>query len=302
MHSLVIRDAYADVFFDRHRRFRVRLGQSKVPFGFENMQSSQNRLALDRDDAVNSAVKDERDIGAFLYFSPDRAQRRFRYLVSSGLKGSGDFGVVALGVYNGQTANKPAKSDSLHVVARLAYPFLIGSQYVELGLGGYYGKYRVTLADQGATSYSTASGSLDVTDARVAASVVVYPQPLGFQAEFTYGLGPAQGARETAERAVIDARPLLGAYAQVMYEIDEPLGTVALLPFVRATYYDGGKKFYTNAPHYLVKELELGLEWQIFRQLEITLAYDIVERTSDVFPYDQESGHIGRAQVQLSFP
>jgi hypothetical protein len=33
--------------------------QSKVPFGFENLQSSQNRLTLDRNDALNSAANEE---------------------------------------------------------------------------------------------------------------------------------------------------------------------------------------------------------------------------------------------------
>jgi phosphate-selective porin len=60
-----IRDAYFDVGFDRDNEFRVRIGQSKVPFGFENMQSSQNRLPLDRNDALNSAVSNERDVGVF---------------------------------------------------------------------------------------------------------------------------------------------------------------------------------------------------------------------------------------------
>jgi hypothetical protein len=100
---------------------------------------------------------------------------------------------------------------------------------------------------------------------------------------------------------VIDARRLVGGYAQVMYKIDEPFGTVALIPFVRGTYYDGGKKFNVNAPHYLVKELEIGLEWQLFPQLEVVLAYDIVDRTSDI-TYQRESGHVGRIQVQMNYP
>lgn len=41
-----IRDAYFDLGLDKASRFRVRVGQSKIPFGFENMQSSQNRLPL----------------------------------------------------------------------------------------------------------------------------------------------------------------------------------------------------------------------------------------------------------------
>lgn len=33
--------------------------------GFENLQSSQNRLPLDRNDGLNSAVSNERDLGVF---------------------------------------------------------------------------------------------------------------------------------------------------------------------------------------------------------------------------------------------
>lgn len=43
-----IRDAYADVFLDDERVHRIRIGQSKVPYGWENLQSSSNRLPLDR--------------------------------------------------------------------------------------------------------------------------------------------------------------------------------------------------------------------------------------------------------------
>ncbi|MET0292057.1 MAG: porin, partial [Steroidobacteraceae bacterium] len=59
-----LRDAYGDLYLTTDRVHRIRIGQSKVPYGFENMQSSQNRLALDRVDAMNSAVRDERDLGA----------------------------------------------------------------------------------------------------------------------------------------------------------------------------------------------------------------------------------------------
>lgn len=65
LHFVQLRDAYFDIGFDSENEFRVRIGQSKVPYGFENMQSSQNRLPLDRNDALNSAVANERDIGAF---------------------------------------------------------------------------------------------------------------------------------------------------------------------------------------------------------------------------------------------
>jgi hypothetical protein len=38
-----LRDAYFDLFLDRDRTLRLRVGQSKIPFGWENMQSSSNR-------------------------------------------------------------------------------------------------------------------------------------------------------------------------------------------------------------------------------------------------------------------
>ena len=55
-----LRDAYMDIGIDKENEFRIRLGQSKIPFGFANLQSSQNRLPLDRDDALNSAFSNER--------------------------------------------------------------------------------------------------------------------------------------------------------------------------------------------------------------------------------------------------
>ncbi|MBM3773272.1 MAG: hypothetical protein FJW27_18680 [Acidimicrobiia bacterium] len=58
---------------DTQNAWRLRFGQSKVPFGSVNMQSSQNRAPLERPDALNSAVEGERDLGAALMW---RHQRR----------------------------------------------------------------------------------------------------------------------------------------------------------------------------------------------------------------------------------
>ncbi len=65
LHFAQIRDAYFDIGLDKDNEYRFRIGQSKVPFGFENLQSSQNRLPLDRNDALNSSVANERDLGVF---------------------------------------------------------------------------------------------------------------------------------------------------------------------------------------------------------------------------------------------
>jgi phosphate-selective porin len=69
-----LRDAYIDLSLDKKSEFRLRFGQSKVPFGFENMQSSQNRLPLDRADGLNSAVSNERDLGVFFYWAPEETR------------------------------------------------------------------------------------------------------------------------------------------------------------------------------------------------------------------------------------
>ena len=292
----MLRDWYADLFFDKQKTFRLRVGQSKVPYGFENMQSSQNRLPLDRNDALNSAVKDERDIGMFLYWAPKHIRERFKYLVDSGLKGSGDYGVVGLGVYNGQTANKPALNDNMHFVGRLAWPFKIGEQFLELGGGGYFGKYRVGVGDT--KDAALLAQAKDYDDARVFGTFVLYPQPFGFQAEGTYGTGPSLGWNETT---TIEERRLFGGYAQVMYKIDDVAGTVALIPFVRATYYEGGKKFDALAPKHEVKEIELGLEWQLNKALEVVVVYDMAHRKVQAAKLSDEKGHVGRAQIQWNY-
>jgi hypothetical protein len=290
----MMRDWYADLFFDKAKTLRLRVGQSKVPYGFENLQSSQNRLPLDRNDALNSAVKDERDLGMFLYWAPKHIRDRFKYLVDSGLKGSGDYGVVGLGVYNGQTANKPAMNDNMHFVGRVTWPFQIGEQFLEVGGGGYVGKYRVGLGD----AKDVKLEDKDIDDARVFGTFVLYPQPFGIQAEGTYGTGPSLGWKETKS---VESRELFGGYAQVMYKIDDLAGTVAMIPFARATYYEGGKKFDTLAPKHQVKELELGIEWQLVKALEVVAAYDMAERKVQAAKLSKERGHVGRVQIQWNY-
>ncbi|MRG90879.1 porin [Polyangium spumosum] len=281
-HSLVLRDWYADIFLDKKKEFRFRVGQSKVPYGFENMQSSSNRAPLDRSDALNSAVKDERDLGVFFYWAPDRIRKRFKSLVDQGLKGSGDYGVVALGAYNGQTANQKERNSTPHVVGRVTWPFQIGRQIVELGAGGYAGKFVVKTAGD-----VEAPG--EMRDVRAHASFILYPQPIGLQAEYNIGRGP-----ELVDGRVVE-RPLHGGYAMAMVKLGD------FLPYVRGVLYEGGRKFETNAPRYSVRELEMGLEWQPISALELVAAYVFAERTHPEAPYPQESGRLVRLQAQFNY-
>jgi len=295
----ILRDWYADIFLDRKKEFRLRVGQSKVPFGFENLQSSQNRIPLDRNDALNSAVKDERDLGIFFYWAPDRIRQRFKYLVDSGLKGSGDYGVVGLGIFNGQTANRIELNKYPHAVLRVTWPFAIGSQFLEIGGGGYYGVQTIKLEDaKDGTKFTSTRPDNTFHDGRGHVSVVLYPKPFGFAAEYNVGVGPQLGINNTT---VVGNRFLYGGYLQLMYKFDHPIRTVAIIPYVRGTMYDGGKKFFANAPRYEVRELEMGVEWQIAKPLELVVAYMISSRTSDKYPYANEYGHVTRFQMQVSY-
>ena len=108
-----IRDAYFDVNLNKSGSMRIRLGQSKVPFGFDVLQSSQNRLSFDRSDAINSGVYNERDLGAFFMYSPESKKKLFASLVKENLKGSGDYGVFAFGLTPRITrpAKRPQRSE-----------------------------------------------------------------------------------------------------------------------------------------------------------------------------------------------
>ena len=295
-HFMQLRDAYFDYAFDKKKEFRLRFGQSKVPYGFENTQSSSNRLTFDRSDALNSAAPNERDMGAFLYYAPKHVRARFKHLLESGLKGSGDFGVVAFGLYNGQTTNKPELNDNLHAVARLTYPFLVGKkQIIEPGLQAYTGQF--TLAkDQLTTGVKTVS-NLTYLDQRVGGSLVLYPQPFGIMAEYNVGQSPTfDGATDS-----IQVRNLHGGFVTFSYRAQLSNKSV-VMPFVRFQTYAGAKKHELDARYYQVNETELGVEWQIFKNLELTLAYTLSKRQySDLKTDYDESGRFLRLQLQANY-
>ncbi len=291
-----LRDAYIDIGFDKKNEFRLRVGQSKVPFGFENMQSSQNRLPLDRNDALNSAVSNERDLGAFFYWAPEKIRKLFASFVSENLKGSGDYGVFAFGVYNGQTANRAEQNNSLHVVSRISYPFQIGKQIIEPGLQAYAGKY-VLPADLRTVSVKAAN-NFEFDDKRMAASFILYPKPMGIQAEYNTGKGPKYNPLKDS----IETADLKGGYITVSYQLNLK-NKMVLFPFTRLQQYDGGKKHELDARSYNVKELETGLEWQINKNFEFTASYVFSERRFEdsKLKSNLQKGRLLRLQAQLNF-
>jgi hypothetical protein len=290
-----LRDAYFDIGIDKANQFRVRLGQSKIPYGFENMQSSQNRLPLDRNDAINSAFSNERDLGAFFYWAPTAVRERFAQLVKDGLKGSGDYGVVGFGVFNGQTANRPELNNQQHIVARFSYPLVVGQQIIEPGLQAYSGDYVVAteLLSNGVKFRPDRS----YLDQRVAATFVLYPQPFGIQTEYNIGKGP----EFNPSTKTIENQSLTGGYVLLNYRLQ--LNKQELYPFLRGQYYEGGKKHERDARSYTVREAELGLEWEPFSTFELVAMYTLSSRRFEDFqnPVNRQRGRLLRLQAQINF-
>lgn len=274
--SLQGRDVYADVSLDPAREFRVRLGLSKVPYGFSNLQSSQNRYALERPDALNSAVEGERDMGAYFIWAPYEIRNRFKDLVKMGLRGSGDYGVFNVGVFNGQGINNADRNGDMHYIARLAYPFEFpNGQFFEVGASYYTGRYVPTTAAMGALPAPNVIGGGGVRDSRVAVNAILYPQPFGLEAEWTWGEGP----QLSDDLRTISAESLSGGFVQAVYRHVFP-NQSALLPFVRWQHFDGARKFATNAPKTNVDEVAIGLEYIPYPELEISLMYAHGTRTN----------------------
>ena len=293
MHFGQLRDAYFDVGLDEKNEFRFRIGQSKVPYGFENMQSSQNRLPLDRADAMNSAVTNERDLGVFFYWAPAKTRKLFSSLVSEGLKGSGDYGVLGIGVYNGQTANRPEPNSNKHIVARASYPVQIKNQVIEAGIQAYKGQFTLLSTTSGVT---TLEDKL-YDDQRVGATFVLYPKPFGILAEYNIGRGPEY---DKLTNSVITS-PLKGGFITASYKLD--FNGQTLIPFTRYQYYDGGKKHELDARSYEVKELEIGAEWQPNKNFELVVMYTMSARRFEdaVNPTNYQRGNLLRIQAQVNF-
>ncbi|KXX72034.1 hypothetical protein AVL50_04055 [Flammeovirga sp. SJP92] len=305
--SPTLRDAYMDLYFDHHKSTWIRVGQSKVPFGFENMQSSQFRIPLDRSDPINSALPNERDLMAVLYHTPRKVRKVYEYMKENNLKHSGNYGTFALGAFNGQGINVPDKNDNLHLVGRVSWPFQFNNnQIMELSVHGYAGQYVLPNTSQGLEAeIENSNGETEVIyaaghnfkDARVGGTFVWYPQPIGFQAEYNYGIGPEYDPESNR----VKEQNLHGGYAMLYGKIN--YGKHTFFPFSRYLYYHGGKKFELDARSYRVNDLEIGVEWQPNRAYEIVAMYVIADRTyiDSQLPVNDQAGNLLRIQMQINF-
>jgi hypothetical protein len=309
-----LRDLYADLYIDTTKVHRFRVGQSKLPYGFEAMQSSGNRVPIDRSDAIDSGVSpNQRDLGVFYYWTPVEKQELLRDLVRGGLKGTGNYGIFGLGVYNGQGSSRLEQNLNLHTVSRFTWPFrLSNGQVVEMSLQGYTGEYVVEGAEirpLGVGPAITPLGTRQagersgLRDQRMAASFVYYPQPLGFQTEWVVGEGPGLDPTQT----FVKVRSLSGGYVMMMYKYDTPRFGI-FIPYGRYHHYRGGYKSAANAPYGNHDQYDIGVEWQIRREMELVVEYSFVDGVTlgsvnqpGVQSYRNFDGTILRAQFQFNY-
>ena len=305
--ALQARDLYADIALDEAKEHRIRAGLSKVPYGWVNLQSSQNRIAMERPESLNSAVEGERDQGLYYMYASKASRDLFKLLVKEGYKGSGDYGVFTVGAYSGAGLNVSDNNGEVHGIMRLSYPWVAASgQMYEAGIGAYAGRFKVTRAaaagpvgtpttttvrDTNGNAVGTfttpSSTSLFPTvttrddtdgfkDRRAAATFIMYPQPWGIEAEWTTGHGP----QLNHERNAITTQSLQGGYIMVNYR--HKYGEQSeFLPFVRWNYFDGARKFANNAPKLCVNEIDIGFEWQWRKEVELQLQYTLSDERSN---------------------
>jgi len=294
---LQMRELFGDIFLDKGKNAWVRVGLAKVPYGYENLQSSGVRLPFDRDDGMNSGVPSERDVGVFFVWGSTRAHRTLRKMTDSSFKGEGDYGILSGGIYNGQGANRAEANDNKHVALRLSYPFTLpAGQILELSAQGYYGTY--TLTPDLRTAGVAAPEGYDFDDRRVALSAILVPRPIGLSAEWNWGDGPRY---DPARNATVNGK-IDGGYVQATYRILLPRGRV-LFPYARWQHYEGGKKNELDARYYEVDELELGAEFLVIRAVELTAAYVHGERRFEdgANPDNLQAADFVRLQLQLNY-
>jgi hypothetical protein len=292
-----LRDAYVDWAFGEHKDWRLRFGQSKVPYGWENLQSSSNRLPLDRTDGINSAVPGERDLGITAYHTPRHVQRIWDRLDEDGQKLFGNYGAFALGAYNGQGTNRTETNNSLMIVAMATWPFELdglGSafegQVLELGGSAMLNQFQPELRSGGISQTA-------FDDNRVVVHAILYPQPFGIQAEWNWGRGPEFDPVTNS----ITEKPLSGGYIQPMFRVrSSPVGP--FMPFARWQHYRGGWKGAVNTPRLETDEYELGVEFQPIDPLELTLSYSHMKRReADERRTGRAEGDVLRAQLQWNY-
>lgn len=176
--GLSLKDFYLDRYLGDDQAHRVRVGQQKVPFGFEVVQSPLERLPLEDNWTTRRTIPGLRDTGVtWMYTTPEDAtlfaEARSKWF------GAGDYGNVAVSVLNGQGVGPEAQevNGDKHVALRLAKPFALrgDGKYAEVGASYYAG------------DYFSKGASAEFSEHLTGVHGFIAPTPLGFQAEYFEG-------------------------------------------------------------------------------------------------------------------
>ena len=166
---------------------------------------------------------------------------------------------------------------------------LANGQFIETSIQYYRGQFKA------ADGIETTAQNYD--DYRTAASLIVYPQPFGFQAEYNVGQGP----EFDKDKGEVVKDDLKGGYVMVNYQATYK--NDRYFPYVRYQEYDGGRKV-DNGNRMQTREWEFGTEWQPNPALEITAAYAISDRVVESATTAQNSnqnGQLLRLQAQFNY-
>jgi hypothetical protein len=146
-------------------------------------------------------------------------------------------------------------------------------------------------------------GSGGIWEKRLGGTFVWYPMDFGFQSEWHVGEAPGLSDDQTR----ITSRAFYGGYFMAMYAIEtQTHGT--LFPYARWSQLHGSYSTQKNAPFGNNFEFSSGVEWLLFKELELTLEYSLVDRVNTLAvnqpgtaSYQYFDGSVLRLQAQLNF-
>ncbi len=176
---------------------------------------------------------------------------------------------------------------------RFTWPFEFKGQIFEPGVQAYKGDWTM----QSVSTQTKVTKDLTYKEERLGGTLVMYPKPFGFQAEYNIGNGP----RFNKMTDSIEVSKLWGGYVMFNYQLK--LKDKTIFPFVRYAYYNGGKKHELDARAYEVSEIEGGVELQFNKNFELTLAYNVANRRFEDYKNQDnlQKGQFLRLQAQLNF-
>ncbi len=143
-----LREFYADWFLDPNAAFACVSANRKCRSAGENLQSSSNRLPLDRSERDQQWGAGRAGVGVNLYYTPAR-YRPSGPVAKNKQKLFGNYSAFGLAVYNGQGTNRTERNGTLMKVAMATWPFaldglgpLFRGQVLEVGGSAMFNRFR----------------------------------------------------------------------------------------------------------------------------------------------------------------